>query len=145
MVRQYRRITCNRSSYSTLGPRAADRLAAVNRTVIAIALMLTLLWQSFGLARADSTGEALADREHAAFHWQDEGHHHHDDGAYHVEDSSDSVRHLLADHVTAPLGLLLGTATSFPPTGSVRPGTELRSWPPHPDPDGLFRPPRLSA
>ena len=116
----------------------------MNRVVIAIALMLALLWQSFGLARAGSTGEA-ADREHAAFHWQGEGHHHHDDGAYHVEDSSDSVRHLLTDHVTASLGLLLGTATSFPPTGSVRPGTELRSGSPHPDPDGLFRPPRLSA
>lgn len=117
----------------------------MNRTVIAVVLLLTMLWQSFGLARAGSAVDAVADREHPALHWQDEGHHHHDDGAYHVEDSSDSAQHLLADHLTAPLGLLLGTATSFPPTGSGRPETELRRASPHPDPDGLFRPPRLSS
>ena len=115
---------------------------AVNRAVIAFVLLLTMLWQSFGLAHSGSTVAAAADLEHAKLSSQDEGHHHHDDGTYHVEDSADSVQHLLTDHVTAHLGLILVTATSFLPTGSARHGTDHPLASPHPDLDGLFRPPR---
>ncbi len=111
--------------------------------MIAFVLLLSMLWQSIGLAFAGSTVDADADREHAVLHWQGGAHHHHDDGAYHVQDSAESMQHLLADHGATPLGLPLGTAMSFSPTGSARPGSVQASMSPHPDPDGLFRPPRL--
>jgi hypothetical protein len=117
----------------------------VNRAVIAFVLLLTLLWQSAGLAHAASTADAAAGLGHAALHWQEEGHHHHDDGSYHVEDSADSVQHLLADQVGASVGLLVERKTAFPAGASSRPGTEHPAASPHPDPDGLFRPPRVSA
>ncbi len=117
----------------------------MNRSVIVFVLLLTMLWQSFGLAHAGSAYDALAVLEHATIGSQGEGHHHHDDGTYHVEDSVESVQHLLADHLTVPLGMLLCIAPSFSPTGSARPGTDYPIASPHPDPDGLFRPPRLTT
>ena len=117
----------------------------MNRAVIAFVLLLAMLWQSLGLAHAGSSIDAAVSLEHATLSSQGEVHHHHDDGTSHVEESADSVQHLLADHVTAHLGLLLVTATSVQPTGSARPGTQHPKASPHPDLDGLFRPPRQTT
>lgn len=105
-------------------------------------LLLALLGQSAGLARAGSAFEVFFDSEHAVLHWQEESHHHHDDGSYHLEDSADAAQHLLADQVSASVGLLLDGTTAFPAGGASRPGTEHARASPPPDPDGLFRPPR---
>lgn len=107
-------------------------------------MLIAMLWQSLALARAGSTVNAVADLQHAALHWQDEGHHHHDDGAYHLDDSDESTRHLMADH--SPVSALLAAA---PPAvaflGGGSPGMREARASPHPFLDGPLRPPRLTA
>ena len=101
-----------------------------------------MLWQSVALARVGSTVNVLADLEHAALHWQEEGHHHHDDGSYHLDDSNDSAHHVLSDHVTATTALLVTALHDFPPLGSAAPGGLHEPCVPDPTLDGLLRPPR---
>ncbi len=108
-------------------------------------MLFAMFWQSVALARVGSTVNVLADQEHAALHWQEEGHHHHDDGSYHLDDSKDAVQHVLSDHVTAASALLVTAAHDFPPLGSAAPGGMHDRLLPDPTPDGLLRPPRSRA
>lgn len=105
-------------------------------------MLFAMLWQSVGLARVGSTVNALGDLEHAALHWQEEGHHHHEDGSYHQDDSNDSARHLLSDHVTVTTALLVTGSHDFPSLGSTAPGGVHATPAPNPTLDGLLRPPR---
>lgn len=104
-----------------------------------------MLWQSVALARPGSTVNVLADLEHAALHWQEEGHHHHDDGSYHLDDSQASSFHVLSDHLTAATALLPASSQHFPPSACARPGGLHGAPVPSPFLDGLLRPPRLRA
>ena len=115
----------------------------MRRTAILIAMLFAMLWQSVALARVGSTVNVLADLEHAALHWQEEQHHHHDDGSYHLDDSKDSVQHVLCDHVTANGALLLTASHDFPPLGSAAPEGLHERLVPDPPLDGLLRPPRF--
>lgn len=116
----------------------------MRRSAILIAMLFAVLWQSVALARAGITVEALADLEHAVLHWQNEGHHHHDDGSFHVGDSEESARHLMADHVSVPALLLHATAPLLR-LDEDAPGLRGVHVRPHPFLDGPLRPPRLSA
>ena len=44
--------------------------------VVLLVMLFAVLWQMVAVARPGSTLNALADLEHSALHWQDEGHHH---------------------------------------------------------------------
>jgi hypothetical protein len=114
----------------------------MRRTTVLLAMLLAMLWQSVALARAGSTVNAMADMEHTALHWQEEGHHHHEDGSYHRDDSPESVQHVIADHVSASAALLASPSHGFPPPGSTVPAGLLKAAVPDPDPEGLLRPPR---
>lgn len=108
-------------------------------------MLLAMLWQSVALARAGSTVNALADLEHTALHWQEEGHHHHEDGSYHRDDSTESVQHVLGDHVGASVALLVSSSHGFPPLGSTPPGGLHKAPVPEPALEGLLRPPRSGS
>lgn len=108
-------------------------------------MLFAMLWQTVALARAGSTVNALADMEHAALHWQEEGHHHHEDGSYHRDDSPESVQHVIADHVSASAALLVSTSHDFPPSASAVPGGLQKAPVPEPDPENLLRPPRFRS
>ena len=116
----------------------------MRRSAILITMLFAMLWQSVALARSGISAEALADLQHAVMHWQDEGHHHHDDGSYHLGDSDESTRHLMADHVNVP-ALLLITRAPLLRLDEGAPGQWDARARPHPFVDGPLRPPRLSV
>lgn len=117
----------------------------MRRTSVILAVLFAMFWQSMALARPGSTVNVLADLEHAALHWQEEGHHHHDDGSYHLDDSNESVQHVIADHVSASAGLVTSVGHGFPSANSVSPRGLHEGLVPHPFLDGLLRPPRLHS
>lgn len=104
-----------------------------------------MLWQSVVLARPGSTVNVLADLEHAALHWHEEGHHHHDDGSYHLDDSNESVQHLMADQLSASAALVASAHQAFPPAESASPRGLHEGLLSPPFLDGLLRPPRLHS
>lgn len=117
----------------------------MRRSAILLVMLFAMLWQSVAMARIGSTVNALADLAHATLHWQAEAHHHHDDGSYHLDDSKESVQHVVIDHLNASLALAAASLHDFPPLGSAAPDG-LRERPvPDPALDGLLRPPRLRA
>jgi hypothetical protein len=108
-------------------------------------VLAAMLWQGFASARPGSSINVLLDAQHAALHWQGEGHHHHegDGDSYHLDDSEESASHLALDQsgVTA---FHMPQAASFAALGSgaVLVG-EARAGP-SPFLDGPLRPPRSS-
>ena len=114
----------------------------MRRFSVLLVMLFAMLWQSVALARAGSTVNALADLEHTALHWQEEGHHHHEDGSYHRDDSNESVQHVISDHLSATAALLAISSHDFPPLGSAAPGGLHRASVPDPALEGLLRPPR---
>lgn len=117
----------------------------MRRSAVLLAMLLAMLWQSVALARAGSTVNVLADIEHAALHWQDESHHHHQDGSYHLDDSPESLQHVVIDHLSASVALHASISQEFPPPGSAPPGGLHAAPVPDPDPEGLLRPPRARS
>ncbi|CAG1012708.1 hypothetical protein BURC_00238 [Burkholderiaceae bacterium] len=114
----------------------------MRRTAVLLAMLIAILWQSLALARVGSTVNALADPEHAALHWQDEGHHHHDDGSYQLDDSNASVQHVLSDHAGTTPALMVAAAYHFPSLESATPRGVHETPVPDPTLDRLLRPPR---
>ncbi len=108
-------------------------------------MLLAILWQSVALARVGSTVNPLTDLAHATLHWQVEAHHHHEDGSYHLDDSKESVKHVVTDHLNASLDMAVAPAHDFPPLGSAAPDGVQEQRVPNPALDGLLRPPRLRA
>ncbi|MEQ1683163.1 MAG: hypothetical protein ABL916_05905 [Burkholderiaceae bacterium] len=117
----------------------------MGRFAVLLVLLFAMLWQSVALARVGPTVNALADLEHAALHWQEEGHHHHDDGSYHLDDSIESAQHLASDHLSASLAMAAPSSHTFPALGSAAPGGLHETLVPTPTLDGLLRPPRSRA
>lgn len=117
----------------------------MRRTAVLLAVLFAMLWQGLALARPGSTVNVLADLGHAALHWQEEGHHHHDDGSYHVDDSKESVLHVLADHVAASAALMAFSEPGLLPASSESPPGLRERRVPHPFLAGLLRPPRLTS
>ena len=117
-------------------------LDPMRRSSVVLVMLFAMLWQSVALARAGSTVNALADMGHAALHWQEEGHHHHEDGSYHLDDSPESVQHVISDHVCAFAALLVSASRDFPPLASAAPGALHKAPLPDPAPQGLLPAPR---
>lgn len=117
----------------------------MRRAAVLVFVILAMFWQGMALARPGSSVNALADLAHASLHWQEAGHHHHDDGSYHLDDSKESVQHVMADHLSTSAALFGASAQAFPPAASTSPRGLHEGPPPHPFLDGLLRPPRLPA
>lgn len=108
-------------------------------------MLMAILWQSVAMARVGSTVNAMADLTHASLHWQGEAHHHHDDGSYQLDDSKESVVHVMTDHLNASLALA-ASLHDFPPfLGSAAPDGLHAQRLPNPSLDGPLRPPRRRA
>jgi hypothetical protein len=122
---------------------APARLRPVRRSVTVLVVLLAVLWQSVSLARAGLTVDALGDLKHAMLHWHGTAHHHHGDGSFHLDDSRESLEHVVTDLLGVPLlATTVPTQHGVLSMASVAPGP--RSEPPVPQrpPDGLLRPPR---
>jgi len=114
----------------------------MRRHAVIFLVLFGMLWQSLAMARIGSTVNALADPEHAALHWHGENHHHHADGSYHLDDSKESVQHMVIDHPSASLAMAAPPVHELPPLGSAAPGGLHVTAVPSPTLDGLLRPPR---
>jgi hypothetical protein len=114
----------------------------MRRTAVLVVMLFAMLWQSVALARVGSTVNVLADIAHTALHWQEEGHHHHEDGSYHLDDSSESVQHVLSDNVSATVALLVAAPQDPPHPGSAVPAGLHQAPVPDPSLEGPLRPPR---
>jgi len=112
---------------------------------ILLVVLFAMLWQSLAMARLGSTVNVLADLKHAALHWQGEGHHHQEDGSYQLDDSHESAKHMVTDHLSASLEMAVPLAHGFPPLRSTAPGGLNETPLPNPTPDGQLRPPRSRA
>jgi hypothetical protein len=117
----------------------------MRRYAFLVIVMFAMLWQTLAMARTGLTMNALADLEHAALHWQQEGHHHHADGSFHQDDSAASAAHVLSDHVSATLVFVMSATNQFPPLGTAAPGGLHEKAVPDPALDGLLRPPRFHS
>lgn len=130
---------------STLQMVLGYTLLEMRRSAVLLVMLFVMLWQSVALARPGSTVNVLADIEHAALHWQAQGHHHHHDGSFHLDDSQASTLHLLSDHLTVTTALLPAVSPHFPASTSAPPGGLHEARVPDPFLDGLLRPPRFHA
>ena len=108
-------------------------------------MLIALLWQSVALARVGSTVNPLVDLEHATLHWQEKAHHHNADGSLHLDDSRESVQHVVIDHLNASLDMVADFSHGFLPLGSAAPDGLHGRPVPNPALDGLLRPPRFQA
>lgn len=106
-------------------------------------MLFAMLWQSVAMARVGSTVNPLADLAHATLHWLEEAHHHHEDGSYHLDDSKESVQHMVTDHLYASLDMVAMSLHPFSRLGSAAPDGLNGQGVPNPPLDGLLRPPRL--
>ncbi|URI09389.1 hypothetical protein MW290_27885 [Aquincola tertiaricarbonis] len=117
----------------------------MQRRAVLLVMLFAIFWQSVALGRVGSTVNALADAQHTALHWQEEGHHHHDDGSYHLDDSNESVQHVLSDHLSATAAFTTAVAHGLPLLASPAPNGLHETPVPDPTLDGLLRPPRPRA
>ncbi|OGA99552.1 MAG: hypothetical protein A3E25_12650 [Burkholderiales bacterium RIFCSPHIGHO2_12_FULL_69_20] len=114
----------------------------MRRSAVLCLLLFAMLWQSVAMARVGSSVNVMTDLEHAALHWQEESHHHRDDGSHQLDDSNESMQHVLNDHVSATTALLVTVTQAVPPLGSAAPGGLRAIAVTSPVLDGLLRPPR---
>jgi hypothetical protein len=114
----------------------------MRRSAVLFVMLFAMLWQALAMAHAGAPMSAVADLEHAALHWQEVGHHHHDDGSYHLDDSIASAQHMLTDHSSASVALVVTVSHDFPPLKAAAPGGLRETIAPSPTLEGLLRPPR---
>ncbi len=117
----------------------------MQRCFVLLFLLFALFWQSVALARVGSTVNALLDLGHTALHWQEEGHHHHDDGSFHLDDSSESLQHVLGDQLNTSLALLPFYVHDFAARGGLAPPSLHDAGQSQLFLEGPLRPPRLHA
>jgi hypothetical protein len=117
----------------------------MRRSAVLLVMLMAMLWQSVALARMGPAISVLVDREHAALHWLEEGHHHHEDGSLHRDDSAESAQHMVADHPSAALAMAAPASHDFRPLGSAAPAGRHATAGPDPTLSGLLRPPRCRA
>jgi hypothetical protein len=121
-----------------------DTLQPMRRIATLFAILFAMLWHTAAFARLGASAEAQLELEHAVMHWQDEAHHHHDDGSFHVGESEESARHLMADHVSVQ-ALLQQSPSALLPLDDGPLGLRSARAGPQPFLDGPLRPPRSTC
>lgn len=117
----------------------------MRRGLVLVLLVMSAFWQVIAIA---GQATALGDRDeaaHALLHWQEENHHHHDDGSVTQDDSDESLQHVVADGCLGSLAVWATASFGFAPAAGLRPNAFIDAALPAPPPDGLQRPPRLTA
>lgn len=115
----------------------------MSRFVFLVAFLCAVLWQSGDLVRTSAGG--LGDQAHAALHWHETSHHHLEDGSIQLDDSTESVLHVLGEPATASPTLPTRPQHDIAPLASSPPGGLHERLVPAPTLDGLLRPPRSHA
>jgi hypothetical protein len=115
------------------------------RRLVLVLLFVSALWQGVAVA-----GQAIAfghaeETAHALLHWQETAHHHLDDGSVAVDDSDESVRHVVADACLGATAVWSTAPLTVAPAQAERPAVSAGHTKPGPHPDGPRRPPRLTA
>ena len=118
---------------------------SMRRTAIVLAMLFAMLWQSVVTARVGPTVNVLADREHAALHWNESSHHHHEDGTFHLDDSNESAQHVASDHSSVAAPVPATSAQDVALLAGAALGGLHDSLAPHPFLEGPLRPPRPRA
>jgi hypothetical protein len=110
------------------------------RVIVIFTMLAAVIWQS-ALTRFGLPADAQQTSQHTAMHWQEQGHHHHDDGSFHLDDTPESMQHVLTDqpNVVAVLGVAPRHGL---PSDSASPDSYISTRLPHPHLDGPLRPPR---
>lgn len=115
------------------------------RRLLAVFLLLSFFGQAFVTAgqsiALDHAGGFQA--AHAEMHLESEAHHHDEEGLAHLDDSLESIQHMLADVGSGTAALLQFSQPLFHFGGSSAPAVTAESAGPPPHLDGLRRPPRL--
>lgn len=117
----------------------------MHRRAVVLLMLIAMVWQTVALARPGVALDVFADREHAALHWHGDGHHHHGDGSYHLDDSNESVQHVLSDHGSGTAGPLLSSPHRFPAVSRAARQHHAVGRVPHPFVEGPLRPPRTGS
>jgi len=114
----------------------------MRRPALAFFMLMAVLWQAMAIAPVGPSVSFLADPEHAALHLQEAGHHHHEDGSFHLDDSRESLQHVLSDNVNALAVLPVSPPRDFVLHASRAPGGWHDAPPPGPYLEAPLRPPR---
>jgi len=117
----------------------------MRRRLALVLLLLSAFWQAFAIAGHTTALADAQDMAHAMLHWQEEAHHHHDDGSVALDDSEESMQHVVADGCIGHTAVWSATSFTFAPAASPRPLVANELPRPGPHPDGLRRPPKLTA
>nr|WP_312379215.1 hypothetical protein [Delftia acidovorans] len=114
------------------------------RRKFALALMLlSILWQSLAFGGQAAAFADVYEVGHLSMHSLSKAHHHHD-GLLVMDDSDESLQHVVADGSVSSPFLWTAASFAFIPSDSARPPmVDERPLPP-PLLDGLRRPPRRS-
>lgn len=105
--------------------------------------MVITFWQAaYAAGPAVSFLKQNSELTHVTLHWQAEAHHHAADGAIHVDDSQDSMQHVMTDCTHHNMAVIASAALAFiePPSQGIAEASY--SLLPPPVLDGLRRPPR---
>ena len=116
----------------------------MRRLATTAALILALVLQSVSAAVPTQVCSHAHDWDHTALHVQNVSHHHHGADSFHIDESSESVAHVLADQVGFSALLAVDRLPTLGRVGSVRHAHVLHAAP-QPPPDGPLRPPRLTV
>ncbi|WP_424859209.1 MULTISPECIES: hypothetical protein [unclassified Tepidimonas] len=111
-----------------------------------VAFILSLVLSCYGFAAVAKALVLTSGDDHAVAHLLEQAHHHHDDGSVHVDDSDESVQHVMVDQwlgapampAEPPALPHLRLVAASPPDHSI-------SRIPTPYLEGPRRPPRSSA
>lgn len=118
------------------------------RRLVATVLLFFVFCQTLAVgAQGMTLGHAeTEENQHALLHWEGVAHHHSENGSTHLDNSDESVQHMLTDMVLGAGAVLLpAPLASFLPERSPPPRAASESSGPLTYPDGPRRPPRLIA
>ena len=114
----------------------------MQRASILLLVAASIFWQALigpGQGGFTVAGEHMA---HAVMHWLGTPHHHHEDGGHHLDDSKDSVRHVVFGGTIGSLALTTAVTMPILPVAAGAPSGDLRPEQPPPYLDPFRRPPR---
>lgn len=119
-------------------------IAPLMRRLLAVFLLLSFFCQAYVTAgqtvALDHAGGFQA--AHAELHLESEAHHHDEQGVTHLDDSQESIQHMLADAGSGAVALFQFPQPPFHVGRSPAPAVTAESAGPAPYLDGLRRPPR---
>lgn len=120
-------------------------LTPMRRMFSALLLLAVLVWQTVSVAEQGPLRKHSEEQAHAQLHWQQTEHHHHDDGSVQMDDSAESIQHLVADAALSFVAIWSSASTQVDFFRPPPPASSAAAGIPDPNPERIKRPPRLAA